>query len=151
MSMEAAMVDPVLPRRALFAIGAVLLTTVIGVASVRLSGTDISTPDAPILKMRELRFEDRADGSVDVIDAPSQRVIQNMTGENGFFRGSLRGLARERKRNGLGSEQPFQLIGHADGRLTLLDPTTGARVDLGSFGPTNAAVFVRFLDDAPAP
>ena len=149
--MEAAMVDPVLPRRALFAIGAVLLTTVIGVASVRLSGTDISTPDAPILKMRELRFEDRADGSVDVIDAPSQRVIQNMTGENGFFRGSLRGLARERKRNGLGSEQPFQLIGHADGRLTLLDPTTGARVDLGSFGPTNAAVFVRFLDDAPAP
>jgi putative photosynthetic complex assembly protein len=118
---------------------------------VRLSGTDISTPDAPILKMRELRFEDRADGSVDVIDAPSQRVIQNMTGENGFFRGSLRGLARERKRNGLGSEQPFQLIGHADGRLTLLDPMTGARVDLGSFGPTNAAVFVRFLDDAPAP
>jgi hypothetical protein len=41
------------------------------------------------------------------------------------------------------------LIGHADGRLTLLDPTTGTRVDLGSFGPTNAAVFVRFLNDTP--
>jgi hypothetical protein len=41
------------------------------------------------------------------------------------------------------------LIGHADGRLTLLDPMTGTRVDLGSFGPTNAAVFARFLDDAP--
>jgi len=147
--MSPAMVDPVLPRRALFAIGAVLLVTVLGVASVRLSGTDISTPDAPILKVRELRFVDLADGSVDVIDAPSQRVIHNMTGENGFFRGSLRGLARERKRNGFGSEQPFQLIGHADGRLTLLDPMTGTRVDLGSFGPTNAAVFVRFLDDAP--
>jgi len=149
--METAMVDSVLPRRALFAIGAVLLATVVGVASVRLSGTDISTPDAPILKMRELRFEDRADGSVDVIDAPSQRVIHNMTGENGFFRGALRGLARERKRHGMGFEHPFQLIGHADGRLTLLDPMTGARVDLGSFGPTNAAVFVRFLDDVPAP
>jgi hypothetical protein len=146
--MTAAMVDPVLPRRALLAIGAVLLVTVLGVASVRLSGTDIRTPDAPVVKMRELRFEDRTDGSVDVIDAASRRVIHNMTGENGFFRGSLRGLARERKRNGMGSEQPFQLIGHSDGRLTLLDPTTGARVDLGSFGPTNAAVFVRFLDDA---
>lgn len=148
--MEAAMVDPVLPRRALLAIGAVLLVTVLGVASVRLSGVDMRDPDAPIVKMRELRFEDRTDGSVDVIDAASRRVIHNITGENGFFRGSLRGLARERKRNGMGSEQPFQLIGHSDGRVTLLDPATGTRVDLGSFGPTNAAVFVRFLDDAPA-
>jgi len=149
--MEAAMVDPILPRRALLAIGGVLLATVVGVAAVRLSGTDIRTPDAPVLQMRELRFEDRADGSVDVIDAATQSVIHNVTGENGFFRGSLRGLARERKRNGLGSELPFQLIGHADGRLTLLDPTTGTRVDLGSFGPTNAAVFVRFLNDPPTP
>ena len=148
--MESTLADTVLPRRALIAIGGVLLATVLSVAAVRLSGTDIRTPDAPVMQMRELRFEDRTDGSVDVIDAATQSVIHNMTGENGFFRGSLRGLARERKRNGMGSEQPFQLIGHADGRLTLLDPTTGARVDLGSFGPTNAAVFVRFLNDSPA-
>lgn len=142
--------DNILPRGVLLAVGAVLLATLIGVASVRLSGTDISEPDEAAVAVRELRFEDRPDGSVVVIDAPSQTVIHTMTGENGFFRGALRGLARERKRNGLGSEQPFQLIGRADGRLTLVDPATGQRIDLESFGPTNAAVFARFMSDAPA-
>lgn len=142
--------DNILPRGVLLAVGALLLATLIGVASVRLSGTDISEPDEAAVAVRELRFEDRPDGSVVVIDAPSQTVIHTMTGENGFFRGALRGLARERKRNGLGSEQPFQLIGRADGRLTLVDPATGQRIDLESFGPTNAAVFARFMSDAPA-
>ena len=68
-----------------------------------------------------------------------------MTGANGFLRGTLRGLARERKRQGVGAEQPFRLIGRADGRLTLEDPATGRRVDLESFGPTNAAVFAQML------
>jgi putative photosynthetic complex assembly protein len=139
-----------LPRGALLAIGGVLLACVVAVAAVRLSGVTIREPDEAAVAMRELRFEDRPDGSVIVIDAPSQTVIHTMVGENGFFRGALRGLARERKRNGLGSEQPFQLIGRADGRLTLVDPATGQRIDLESFGPTNAAVFARFMTDAPA-
>jgi putative photosynthetic complex assembly protein len=139
-----------LPRGALLAIGGVLLASVVAVAAVRFSGVTIREPDEAAVAMRELRFEDRADGSVIVIDAPSQTVIHTMVGENGFFRGALRGLARERKRNGLGSEQPFQLIGRADGRLTLVDPATGQRIDLESFGPTNAAVFARFMTDAPA-
>ncbi len=139
----------VMPRRVLLTIGIVLLGTLIAVAAVRLSGTNISAPDEAAVALRELRFEDRPDGSVVVIDATTKSVIHIMTGENGFFRGALRGLARERRRNGLGSEQPFQLIGRADGRLTLVDPATGQRIDLESFGPTNAAVFARFMNDQP--
>jgi hypothetical protein len=37
------------------------------------------------------------------------------------------------------------MIGRADGKLTLEDPGTGRRVDLGSFGPTNAAVFAQIM------
>jgi putative photosynthetic complex assembly protein len=148
--MQAVANDNVLPRGVLLAIGGVLLATVLAVAAVRLSGTPIRVPDEAAVAMRELRFEDRPDGSVVVIDAPTQTVIHTIVGENGFFRGALRGLARERKRNGLGSEQPFQLIGRADGRLTLVDPATGQRIDLESFGPTNAAVFARFMTDAPS-
>ena len=66
-------------------------------------------------------------------------------GTNGFLRGTMRGLARERKRQGIGAELPFRMIGRADGRLTLEDPGTGRRVDLGSFGPTNAAAFARLM------
>jgi putative photosynthetic complex assembly protein len=57
----------------------------------------------------------------------------------------MRGLARERRRQGVGADIPFQLIGRSDGRLTLVDPGTGRRVDLESFGPTNAAVFARLM------
>lgn len=148
--MDAVAADNVLPRSVLLAVGAVLLASVIAVAAVRMSGTTIRVPDEAAVAVRELRFEDRPDGSVVVIDAPTRAVIHTITGENGFFRGALRGLARERKRNGLGSEQPFQLIGRADGRLTLVDPATGQRIDLESFGPTNAAVFARFMTDAPS-
>lgn len=147
--MQAVGVD-ILPRGVLMAIGGVLLASVIAVAAVRMSGTTIRVPDEAAVAMRELRFEDRPDGSVVVIDAPTRTVIHTMTGENGFFRGALRGLARERKRNGLGPEPSFQLIGRADGRLTLVDPATGQRIDLESFGPTNAAVFARFMTDVPA-
>jgi putative photosynthetic complex assembly protein len=140
------------PRKALLAVGALLLVALAGVATVRLTGADIRAPDASASLTRELRFEDRPDGSVAVIDAGSNAVVETVAGEAGFFRGTLRGLARERRRMGLGPEQPFQLIGRADGRLTLADPATGQRVDLESFGPANAAVFSRLLTaGAPSP
>jgi putative photosynthetic complex assembly protein len=115
------------------------------VAQVRMSGVEIREPDAPAQIIRELQFEDRPDGSVAVIDAKSKKEIAAITGEAGFARGTLRGFARDRRARGLGSEQPFQLIGRADGRLTMLDPATGRIVDLESFGPTNAAVFAALL------
>ena len=55
-------------------------------------------PDAPTIAMRALRFEDRPDGSVAVIDARSGRQIERVQGEAGFLRGALRALARERQR-----------------------------------------------------
>ena len=66
-------------------------------------------------------------------------------GTNGFLRGTMRGLARERKRAGVSAELPFEMTGRSDGKLTLADPATGRRVALGSFGPTNAAVFARIM------
>ena len=44
----------------------------------------------------------------------------------------------------------FRMTGRADGKLTLEDPATGRRVDLGSFGPTNAAVFAGLMRDPSA-
>jgi putative photosynthetic complex assembly protein len=138
------------PRWVLLAVGTVLAGTVLSVGTVRMSGIDVRTPDAPSISSRELRFEDRADGSVAVLDPTSGDEIQRIHGEAGFIRGTLRALARERQMRGLGAQQPFELHARADGRLTLLDPATGERVDLESFGPTNAADFARLLTP-PAP
>ena len=134
-----------MPRGPLLAAGALALCALLGAATVRLSGERIRAPDAPVAAERALRFEDRPDGSIAVIDAASGRVFETVSGQAGFVRGTLRGLARERKRQGFGAEQPFMLLGRADGRLTLHDPATGRLIDLESFGPTNAAVFARLL------
>jgi putative photosynthetic complex assembly protein len=139
--------DPsLLPRGVLVALGALVLVALAAVSAVRLSGVDIHAPDAAAVTTRALRFEDRPDGSIAVIDATNQQLVTSITGQSGFVRGTLRGLARERKRSGLGQEPPFELIGRADGRLTLHDPATGRVVDLESFGPVNAGEFARLLE-----
>jgi putative photosynthetic complex assembly protein len=134
-----------IPHGLLMAMGALVLVSLAAVAAVRLSGVAIHSPDARAVLTRELRFEDRLDGSVAVIDARQNRELERVQGEAGFLRGALRALARERRLRDLGPQAPFELIGRADGRLTLRDPATGERVDLEAFGPTNAAVFARLL------
>jgi putative photosynthetic complex assembly protein len=106
----------------------------------------VREPDASPVKVLQLRFEDRPDGSIAVIDYKSGKQIDAVQGEAGFVRGTLRGLAQERKRRGLDSGPPFELIYREDGRLTLSDTATGRLVDLESFGPTNAGTFFKLLN-----
>lgn len=140
-----------LPRALLAALGALVIASVIGVGFVRLTGIGVvHVADAPAVSVREFRFEDRADGGITVRDAASGRIVHEVAPEtNGFLRGTMRGLARERHRRGIGPEIPFRMIGRADGKLTLEDPATGRRVDLGSFGPTNAAAFAGLMAVPP--
>jgi putative photosynthetic complex assembly protein len=139
----------VIPRRALLAAGGVMAATLAAVAALRLSGFAPHEADAPATAQRELRFADRADGGIDILDARTGAHVDSAHGEQGFLRGTLRGLMRERKRAGLPVDAPLVLTARADGRLTLADPSTGARIDLESFGPTNAGVFARWLGDKP--
>jgi len=106
----------------------------------------VREPDASPAQVLQLRFEDRPDGSIAIIDYKTGKQIDAVQGEAGFVRGTLRGLAQERKRRGLDSGPPFELIYRADGRLTLSDTATGRMVDLESFGPTNAGSFYRLID-----
>ena len=138
------------PRAPLFALAGLVLTSLVAVTAVRLTGHGaVTVPDAPPVATRSFRFEDRPDGSIVVLDASGRQVIDTVApGTNGFLRGTMRGLARERKRAGVSPDLPFEMTGRLDGKLTLADPSTGRRVDLGSFGPTNAAVFARIMASA---
>ena len=132
-------------------IGKMLIADVIIIVLllVFINSRDLSTvrePDASPVKVLQLRFEDRPDGSIAVIDYKSGKQIDAVQGEAGFVRGTLRGLAQERKRRGLDSGPPFELIYRTDGRLTLSDTATGRLVDLESFGPTNAGTFFRLFN-----
>lgn len=137
------------PRWVLMCAGGLIALTLLSVGAVRLTGNGPDQKPAPGVTERPLRFEDRPDGSIAVIDGRTGEELSAIRGEQGFLRGSLRALSRERKARGLGSEQPFQLIARQDGGLTLFDPMTQQRVDLESFGPTNAGNFVPLLTAGP--
>ena len=137
------------PRWVLWSVAGLLVFTLGAVALVSITGNGPDQLAAATITERLLRFEDRPGGGVAVIDGETGQLLTTVTGEQGFFRGALRALARDRTARKIGSEQPFKLISRTDGRLTLFDPVSGQRVDLESFGPTNAAVFVPFLTMQP--
>lgn len=103
----------------------------------------VATTEA--VQSRSLRFIDQPDGAVAAIDNDSGQLVQRFEGEQGFLRGTLRAMVRERRLRGVGAGLPFELILHHDGRLTLRDPSTGTRIALESFGATNTRVFSGLL------
>ena len=141
------------PRGFLFGAGALVCFSLIAVGLVRLTGNgpDQRRAVEGVAAERSLRFEDRPDGSIAVIDGRTGATVASVQGEQGFLRGALRALARERKARGLGSERPFELIARPDGRLTLVDPLTEQRIDLGSFGPSHAGTFAALMDKPGRP
>jgi putative photosynthetic complex assembly protein len=137
------------PQWVLYFAAGLMAFSLIAVGLVRITGNG---PDqraaAPVLK-RALVFKDQNDRGVRVEDGVTGETLTVLHGEQGFVRGTLRALTRERYSRGLGSTEPFELIARVDGRVTLFDPATGQRVDLASFGPTNTAEFSRFFAMQP--
>jgi putative photosynthetic complex assembly protein len=126
--------------------GLLIALSLLAASVSRYTGIDTYPPTAAAVASRDLRFEDRPDGAVNIINAEDGSTLEVLVpGTGGFLRATLRGLARERRREDVGAAPPFRLTGYADGRLTLTDPTTGRRVDLEAFGPANVQAFSRLL------
>ena len=138
--------SPPFPRAPLFGAGALGVLSLLLAAISRLTGFGaVPVETAKPLESRELRFEDRSDGAVAVLE-PDGKVVEILApGTNGFVRGVMRGLARERKMEGIGAEPPFRLVRWDDGRLSLEDTATGREIQLVSFGPTQFEVFAKVL------
>jgi putative photosynthetic complex assembly protein len=137
---------PSFPRGALIGAGT-LIAFALGMAIVgRMEGPDTSLAAVPQIMHRDLRFADRADGGITVTNAETGAVVAIVAREHdNFLRATMRGLAQQRERSGLGPQTPFVLTRWADGRLTLTDPATHRRLELEAFGETNEATFATLL------
>jgi putative photosynthetic complex assembly protein len=135
------------PRALLLGALALVSLTIIGSGFARV--TDIGVlhmPASSAVSTLMLRFEDLDDGGVAVRNAADGRQIYKVEpGTNGFIRATMRGLARERMRSGVGAAEPFKLTRWSDGTISLQDETSGRRLDLDAFGPTNAGAFAQFF------
>ena len=97
---------------------------------------DVTYPSEPTINTDDANMTDAENGDVlEVVDRSS----------NGFIRGALRGLSRERRLRGIGSGEPFRLRHFEDGTLVLDDPATGQLVALNGFGKDNAMAFGKYL------
>jgi putative photosynthetic complex assembly protein len=139
-------------RWPLLGVAVMLASTLAMVALARLqmpatNHVQVTTrPGVPPLAARLMRFEDRVDGGVDVIDAAGgDRIAVIAPGSDGFVRGVLRALSRERMQRGVGSDPAFRLIEYADAGMWIEDTATGRAISLNAFGQTNVAAFQRLL------
>ena len=135
--------------RAALAILALLAgVTAYAISERRATPAEPSDARPAAVESRSLRFVDKSDGSVDIVDADTGKLVHVLpSGVDGagFIRSFMRGLARERRKVDQGGESPFTLMRTTDGHLTLEDPTTGRRIALAAFGSTNAQSFAALL------
>ena len=141
-----------MPKEVLIVAAVLIVVVIIGAGTARLSGFGrAAQPAAEVVQSLVLRFDDEPDGSVLVRRGGDGATIYRVAPEtNGFMRQTLRGLVRDRRRSGLGDETPFVLTHWNDDRLTLEDPATGRRLELESFGETNAGAFARLFQASGA-
>lgn len=137
-----------IPRGLLITVATMLVLCIGLAAGARRARLAAGPPPAPPARSEiGLRFADRPDGAIAVLEAASGQELDSIAPRSdGFIRGVLRGLLRARRIDSLDRDAPFVLARAASGRLQLSDPLTGRRIDLDSFGPTNAAAFARFLE-----
>lgn len=143
-------VEQKIPRGLLVGAGVLVVSSLLLVGIARLTGyTPAQPPVSTVVESYDLRFEDRPNGAVLVYDSADDRLADTLEpGTNGFVRGVLRGLVRERRADHIGPTPPFRLTRWANGRLSLDDPSTGRHVDLEVFGLSNAGAFADILTSA---
>lgn len=138
------------PRLALIAAGALIVTSITAAAVGRYMNVNNPQPEmfetATPVAARDLTFFDMENGAVEVRDGAGEQVVFVADpGTNGFIRGVMRGMARNRHAHGVGREEAFRLAQWPDGRLSLEDLATGRRIELSAFGSQNRAAFAQLL------
>ncbi len=143
--------DQPFPRGILIAIASLVGFTILAVGVARLTGFDPSqAPLSPAVQVRDLRFVEVGEGELAVYDDATDALLEKLPPQgDGFIRGVLRTLARERRMHSVDPDGPYRLSLRENGRYTLEDLTTDFFVDLRAFGPTNEAAVGRFLSASP--
>lgn len=137
------------PRPALYGALALIVLSIGAAATVRWIAPERElTEDGVVaVQVRLLQFEERADGSLAIIEADRGTVLELAApNTEGFIRGIVRGLRYKRQMLEVDVQSPFRLTKWSNGHLTFEDPATGMRIPrIRAFGETQYATMDRLL------
>lgn len=138
--------DPeMIPRPLLLAmLGLVLTTLALTTFSVVTGRDKVGVPqDAAIVAERSVILQGGGAQAVTVLDENGQLLMDLPHG--GFITVIQNGLERARTVARADQSKPVRIVEYANGRLTVIDDTTGWSVELGGFGSDNRAAFERLM------
>ncbi len=138
--------DPeMIPRPLLLAmLGLVLTTLALTTFSVVTGRDKVGVPqDAAIVAERSIILQGGGAQAVTVLDENGQLLMDLPHG--GFITVIQNGLERARTVARADQSKPVRIVEYANGRLTVIDDTTGWSVELGGFGSDNRAAFERLM------
>lgn len=135
------------PRPVLIVAGLVAAATIAFAAYGSITGLNLSgTPDSTPVASVELVFRTQPDGAVEVYDAGTDRLVDTVQpDDNGFIRGAMRALERQRLQQDARQYAPYKVTRWENGRLSLTDTATGAQIYLSAYGETNRKAFARLM------
>ena len=136
-----------IPKAALRALVG-LVIAVLGIVCVAVwSGrTPSAQPkDVPISAQIRIFLSADMSGSVRVLDTNGSVIADLSPEQGGFISGVGRVLDRERGKRGVDLNGPVDVIWRDNGRLSIIDPSTGWSADLMGFGADNARAFAELV------
>ncbi len=102
-------------------------------------------PISPLKTQSMLYLESDMSGAAQVMDDTGALLVDLSPEEGGFIAGVHRVILFERGRTDLPPEGPVLLQAYENGRMAIIDPSTGWSADLMGFGEKNAAAFAKLL------
>lgn len=135
------------PRTLLRGMVALTMSVLVLVTYARLTDRPLiaTPPESAVTIQRQVLLDGDLSGAA-TVTAMDGALIADLTPEQGgFVSGVWRVILRERTKHRVSLEGPVTLIGHANGRISIHDPSTEWSADLMGFGADNARAFARLL------
>ena len=102
--------------------------------------------EAPIVQSLEITMEGDRSGIYEVRTVDGTLIASSSDEKAGFLGVIGRVIDRERFKNNVTGNAPFQVVRRENGNIAILDDTTDLRVELIGYGKDNVAAFARLLD-----
>ncbi|WP_299031982.1 photosynthetic complex assembly protein PuhC [uncultured Sulfitobacter sp.] len=99
-----------------------------------------------IVTERSVTFEGDRNFGIQVLDANGTEIANSTRNKAGFIDVVWVAMMRERKVQRADPAAPFRIVRRENGRIDILDDTTGWALELIGYGPDNIAAFASLLD-----